>query len=155
MAWTTAAYLHTEFQHSGIVIDENSYTDTGGELDPDGKFITLDLMFDISSMAPGPYTLRASLEDNQGRTIAKSTGGIGLGGVEGATETATAMLSFDGQEIFNSSVDGPYQVADVTVISDAGIVMDQNPTPWLTAAYEADDFGVVVVSEEIFMDGFE
>jgi len=66
-----------------------------------------------------------------------------------------AMLSFDGQEIFVSGVDGPYQVADVTVISDAGNVMDQNPKPWLTAAYAADDFGVVVVIEEVFTDGFE
>jgi len=154
-AWTTAAYLHTEFQHTGIVIDENSYTDAGGELDADGKFITLDLMFDISSMEPGPHTVSASLEDNQGKTIAKASTGVGLGGVEGATETAMVVLSFDGQEIFASGTDGPYQVTDVTVISDAGIVMDQNPTPWMTAAYTADDFGVLVISEEIFMDGFE
>lgn len=45
--------------------------------------------------------------------------------------------------------------ADVTVISDGGIVMDQNPAPWLTAAYEALDFGVVVLDEIILKDGFE
>jgi hypothetical protein len=154
-AWTTSAYLFSEFQQTGIAINENSYADAGGELDPDGKFITLDLTFEINSMVPGPYTVYASLEDNQGATVVKASAFIGLGGVEGAAETAMAILNFDGQEIFASGKDGPYQVADVTVISDAGIVMDKNPTPWLTAAYTADDFGVVIVTEDIFLDGFE
>jgi hypothetical protein len=41
------------------------------------------------------------------------------------------------------------------VISDAGILMDQNPIHWLTAAYPANDFGLVPVTEEIFLNGFE
>lgn len=155
IAWTTAAYLFDEFQQSGVVIDENSYTDIGGELDSNGKFLTLDLVFEISSMVPGPYTVRASLEDSQGSTIAKASARIGLGGFEGAAETALAKLSFDGQDIFNSGLDGPYQVADVLVISDAGFVMDHNPAAGLTRAYEVGDFGVVVVTEDIFGDGFE
>jgi hypothetical protein len=154
-AFTTSAFQFSEFQNSGIVIDENSYTDSGGELDSDGKFVTLDLMFNISSTVPGPYTILASLEDSKGGTIAKVSTAVGLGGVEGFAELAPVMLSFDGKEIFAAGLDGPYQVADVTVISDGGIVMDQNPVPWLTAAYEVGDFGVVVLEEIILKDGFE
>jgi hypothetical protein len=154
-AFTTSAFLFSEFQNSGIVIDETSYTDSGGELDSDGKFMTLDLMLNISSTVPGPYTILASLEDTEGKTIAKVSSAVGLGGVEGFAEETAVMLSFDGKEIFASGVDGPYQVADVSIISDGGIVMDQNPVPWLTAAYEAGDFGVIVLEEIILKDGFE
>jgi hypothetical protein len=154
-ALTTAAYPFVAFQHSAVVIDENSYSDAGGELDGDGKFLTLDLMFAVNSKASGPYTISASLEDNQGGTIATTGAVIGLGGFEGEMEISQVMLSFDARDIFAAGVDGPYQVADVMVISDAGIVMDQNPIPWLTAAYPANDFGLVPVTEEIFLDGFE
>jgi len=154
-AWTTAAFPFISFQHSGVVIEENSYADEGGPLDTDGKHLSLDLMFAVSSMASGPYTVSASLEDTEGRTIAKASSVIGLGGAEGAAEMSQVMLSFDAKDIFAAGVDGPYQVAGVTVFSDGGIVMDQNPTPWMTAAYSADDFGMIPVTEEIFLDGFE
>lgn len=154
-AWTTAAYPFNAFQSSGVVIDETSYSDSGGELDANGKFLTLDLSFAISSMVSGPYSLNASLEDVQGRTIARATAAIGLGGVEGVMEMTPVMLSFDAQDIFAAGIDGPYQLADVTIISDDGKVMDQNPMPWMTAAYTADDFGLLPVTEEIFLDGFE
>ena len=154
-AWTTTAYPFNAFQHSGIVIDENSYGDTAGALDSDGKYLTLDLMFEVSSMAPGPYIVNASLEDAQGRTIARASSVTGLGGVEGFAETSPVMLSYPAQEIFAAGIDGPYQVADVTVIADDGTVMDQNPVPWTTAAWSVDDFGLLPVTEEIFLDGFE
>ena len=50
-----------------------------------------------------------------------------------------------------------YRLADVTVISDAGFVMDQNPTPYLTSTYAADDFSSVPPpgEEVIFEDSFE
>jgi len=154
-AFTTIAYQFGDFQNSGVVISENSYSDIGGELDSDGKYMTLDLMFNINSTVPGPYTILASLEDVSGTTIAQANAAVGLGGVEGFAEPTAVMLSFDGKDIFASGLNGPYQVANVTVISDAGIVMDQNPVPWLTAAYEAGDFGVIVLTEVIFEDGFE
>jgi hypothetical protein len=66
-----------------------------------------------------------------------------------------ATFSFYGRDIFAAGLDGSYQIAYVTVISDAGIVMDQNPAPQLTATYSVDDFGVVVDTEEIFSAGFE
>jgi hypothetical protein len=153
-AWTTAAYLFVSFQQTGIVIDETSYTDAGGELDQRGKFTTLDVLFDIRSITPGPYVLNAHLEDSEGKPIARVSQHIGLGGVEGAPEIAMAVLSFDGMEISASGLGGPYQLAGVTVISDEGIVMDQNPTPYLTATYAADDFSTTLLNE-IFMDGFE
>ncbi len=154
-AFTTSAFQFNEFQNFGIVINEASYTDSGGELDTNGKFMTLDLMFNINSTVPGPYTILASLEDAKGKTIASVSTAIGLGGVEGSAEETPVMLSFDATDIFASGLNGPYQVADVTIISDGGIVMDQNPAPWLTAAYEAGDFGVVVLTEIILKDGFE
>jgi hypothetical protein len=33
--------------------------------------------------------------------------------------------------------------------------MDQNPVAWLTSAYSVDEFGVVVVTEDVFRNGFE
>ena len=116
--WTTAAYPFISFQHTGVVIAENSYTDMGGALDSDGKYLSLDLVFAISSMASGPYVVGASLEDANGRTIARASTVIGLGGAEGAAEMTQVMLSFDAKDIFAAGVDGPYQVAGVTVFSD-------------------------------------
>jgi hypothetical protein len=155
--WTTAAYQYTDFQQSGIVIDETSYADSGGELDEKGKFITLDVILDIGSMVPGPYRLLASLENDMGNTIATSSQIIGLAGVESVSEVTMAIISFDGRDISASAIDGPYYLTGVSVISDDGIVMDQNPTPYITAFYTADQFtGEVVIPEEvIFDDGFE
>jgi len=156
-SWTTAAYQYTDFQQSGIAIDESSYADSGGELDEEGKFITLDVMLDIGSMVPGPYRLLASLENDLGNTIATSSQIIGLAGVETVTEMTMAIISFDGRDISASAIDGPYHLTGVSVISDEGILMDQNPTPYITAAYTADQFtGEPVIPEEvIFDDGFE
>jgi len=160
-AGTCSGYSFNEFQHSGIIIDESSYADTGGELDANGNYLTLDLLFDISSMGAGPYTVSASLEDGQGGTITRTTASIGLGGLApsndniGIAEINSVRISFDAADIFASGLHGPYQVTNVSIISDDGVLMDQNPLPWLTAAYSGDDFGVVVVSEEVFADGFE
>ena len=68
-----------------------------------------------------------------------------------------AIISFDGRDISASAIDGPYYLTGVSVVSDEGIVMDQNPTPYITTFYTADQFtGEVVIPEEvIFDDGFE
>jgi len=156
-AWTTGAHLYTDFQQSGIIIDHLSYTDSGGALDDDDKFLSLDVMFDISSMVPGPYVLLAALENDLGKTIATSRQNIGLAGTDGVAELTAATIGFDGKQISSSAVDGPYFLTGVTLISDQGVVVDQNPTPYMTASYLADDFTAepVVLDETIFMDGFE
>jgi hypothetical protein len=81
---------------------------------------------------------------------------VNLGGVEGLIETTIVQLSFAGVEISSSGTDGPYRLAGVTVISDTGIVFDQNPSPYLTSPYAADDFSSAIANPEIiFVDGFE
>jgi hypothetical protein len=156
-AWTTGTHLYQDFQQSGIVIDHLSYADTGGSLDEDGKLLSLDVMFNVSSMVPGPYVLLAALENDLGKTIATSRQLIGLAGTEGVAELTPVTMSFDGMQISASTVDGPYFLTAVTLISDQGVVMDQNPAPYMTASYLASDFTAepVVLEEKIFMDGFE
>jgi hypothetical protein len=40
--------------------------------------------------------------------------------------------------------------------TDTGIVFDQNPSPYLTSPYAADDFSSATANPEtIFVDGFE
>lgn len=114
-------------------------------------------MFNVSSMVPGPYVLLAALENDLGKTIATSRQLIGLAGTEGVAELTPVTMSFDGMQISASTVDGPYFLTAVTLISDQGVVMDQNPAPYMTASYLASDFTAepVVLEEKIFMDGFE
>lgn len=154
---TTASYLHSAFQQTGVVIDESSYTDMGGEPDLEGRFSTLEVAFSIGSSVPGPYIVQARLEDGLGKTVARAWTWVGLGGVDGFSEIALVQLSFNGMDISSSMVDGPYQLADVTVLSDSGLVMDQNPTPYLTDTYLASDFSATPppLEELIFEDGFE
>jgi hypothetical protein len=156
---TTSGYLHSEFQQTGVVIDESSYSDIGGALDLEGRFSTLDVAFDINSAVPGPYVVQARLEDSFGKTIARTRTQVGLGGggIDGFSEIAQAQLSFDGMDISASMIDGPYQLADVTVVSDSGMVVDQNPTPYLTNSYLASDFSSAPtpLEEVILENGFE
>ena len=155
-AWMTSAYLHSDFQQSGVAIDENSYTDMGGELDEQGKFSTLDVTFVIDSMVPGPYLITARLEDDLGSLIAATRLNANLGGFVGSVEAAMVQLSFDGAEILAAGRDGPYRLANVTVIADSGLVFDQNPRPYWTAPYAVGDFSAGTTGEEIiFIDSFE
>jgi hypothetical protein len=155
-AWTTSGYSHTDFQQSGIAIQQESYTDMAGEPDEEGKFSTLEIMFNLDSTVPGPYEVSAQLEDEFGKKISGAGVKVNLGGVEGLIETTMVQLSFAGVEISSSGTDGPYRLAGVTVISDTGIVFDQNPSPYLSSPYAADDFSSAIANPEIiFVDGFE
>ena len=78
-------------------------------------------------------------------------------------ETGTLTHGVDSLSIGGSNVtafagvNGPYQLADVTVLSDRGRVMDKNPIPYITADYLAGDFSETTSPEEevIFKHGFE
>lgn len=156
-AWTTAAYSHTEFQHSGVVIDENSYLDMPGGIDANGKITSLDVTFSISSMVPDWHEVHASLEDVNGKVIVTDSQTYELDGAEGMPVVEQVMLSFPGLDISASGVDGPYRLANVTVISLSGEVTDLNPAPYMTAEYFANDFvgGGPSGADVIFTDGFE
>jgi hypothetical protein len=155
-AWTTSAYLHTEFQHTEIVIDESSYSDMPGPVGEDGKFISLDVSFNVTAELSGWYEVRGRLEDESGKTVARESRTVGLSGAQGSPDVVSVGLSFPGREISSSGIDGPYTLADITIMSFQGVVMDLNPSPYTTAPYSSGDFlGGSPSTGAIFQDGFE
>ena len=135
-AWTTSALSYEAFEHSAVVIAQDSFADAPGFPDLDGKITSLDLSFnvvfefdtfiDAAFPSPGRYRIIASLEDAQGRTVSSASPVVFLNGVDfsgSPTVTQLVELSFAGTDIFSSGVDGPYFVTAVTLISEDGVLV--------------------------------
>ena len=133
-AHTTGAYLHTAFDPYDITVT-GPFGSAGRDTGSDGKYDYLDVTVGLDAQAAGAYTVSAQL--------------LGAaGGYEGSAETAAVLaagsrsvtLAFDGREIRQRRGDGPYQLADVTVLDAAGERVAFALAPYTTTAFLASDF---------------
>jgi len=123
-------------------------SDSGLDLNKDGRFDELIVKVKVSSLFAGDYKLGGQLLVGD-KTINANADKIHLN-----KGTQTVSFSFDGQSIGNNQINGPYQVKALWIAkpdqSDIIIVPDQMPAyhqyTYSTKKYRADDFIVLAAS---------
>lgn len=137
-AYTTpTSYAANHFESSGVAeLNTAAYTEQGIDLNQDGLYDLLRVNSAISVTTPGLYHLSASLKDQAGQTIADIANEVDL--VTGNNPTVT--LDFPGGLIRRHGVDGPYQVTQVVLMTQAGEVIDQQTLAITTKPYTATAF---------------
>lgn len=141
-AYTTpTAYTATQFEPGGAEIDAAAYTDQGINLNSDSLYDLLRVTSTISVTTAGLYHLSASLEDQAGQSITDIAKDINLN----AGNNAVA-LDFPGGVIRQHGVNGPYQVTQVILTTEAGEVTDQQALAATTQPYQATAFAFPLVT---------
>ena len=143
-AYTTAtAYAATQFESGGnAALDATAYTDQGIDLNNDGLYDLLRITSTISATTPGLYQLSASLKDQTGQLITDIAKDVNLN----AGVNATVTLDFPGGAIRQHGVNGPYQLTQVILTTQAGEVIDQQSFAATTKPYTVTAFALPLVT---------
>jgi hypothetical protein len=115
--YQTAAYEIDSFQHSPLeLLDIRDY---GVDSNGNAKFDWLVFELDIKTDLAGKFFWSADLATQSGRRLGSTAGnGIFASGVN------TISLQFPGQSIFLSHEHGPYQLINLLVWGEAGLLED-------------------------------
>jgi PKD repeat protein len=115
-----------------------TYADRLEDGDGDGFYETLALDVGVAATEAGTYTLSADLVVAE-QTVAHA---VYYGILTNGTQTVT--LRFDGSDIFQSQVSGPYTVTNLYLVDlgAGGIPAEMAYDVWVTAAYDWHDFGI-------------
>ncbi|MCS7061459.1 MAG: hypothetical protein RMN25_09885 [Anaerolineae bacterium] len=114
------------------------YSDNPQDDDGNGKYETLNVSISTQSFGLGTFLISGDLVDVNNSLVAHSVTSVTIGG-----GLAAPVLSFDGDDIRRSGVDGPYTLTNVTIVdlAYAGVpVIFRGKNLWTTAAYSAKDF---------------
>jgi len=143
-AYTTSTpYAASQFESSGVAeLNAAAYTEQGIDLNLDGLYDLLRVNSAISVTTSGLYQLSASLKDQAGETIADIAKEVDLN----AGNNPTVTLDFPGGLIRRHGVDGPYQVTQVTLMTEAGEVIDQQTLATTTKSYTATAFAFPLIA---------
>lgn len=111
----------------GGVIDES-----GRDTDGDGRYDTLDLSTELTADSAGDYQVLGVLMDETGTTTvstARASETLAVG-------TTTVSLSFDGEQISDARIDGPYLLHSLVLIDQAsGAILDSLSDSYTTEPY--------------------
>jgi len=140
-AYTTNAYLHTQFQHEGTAIDAASYSDQGVDSDADGDFDYLRVEFRVDASSADSYRLLATLSTQDGAPIAQVTQDLSL-----TVGSNQMRVDFPGTAINAMQVNGPYKMTSVTLWDASGTIVDYRQVAHTTRAYGYTDFAPQPVS---------
>lgn len=114
------------------------YSDDPQDDDANGKYEALNVSISTQSFGLGTFLISGDLVDTNNSLVAHSVTSVTIGG-----GLAAPVLSFDGDDIRRSGVDGPYILTNVTIVdlAHAGVpVTFRAKNLWTTAAYSAKDF---------------
>lgn len=128
--YSTQAYLVSDFK--APIASIGNVTEGGADTNGNNQFDQLKITGMMNTEIPGTYYVSGRLEDDLGNTIDLSDVSVELTG-----STADFSLGFDGKTIFQSLLDGPYQLI-LTVSDDAG--NNINNMTMLTKAYRFSEF---------------
>ena len=133
---TTGNYDHTRFSHFPVEFDLAAFTDQGVDVDGDQLFEALNVGGSVHVDEAGPYAVNARLVDASGRHLTEFATTVSM-----TAGTNPLTLTFAGEPIGKSGVNGPYRVVDLSVYSLwSPDVAGYLPTAHLTSSYLADDF---------------
>jgi hypothetical protein len=114
-----------------------SYLDTPVDTDGDGLFNELQVEVGLSLTAAGRYRLFAILADSAGHTHEANVL------LDLPVGTSTAVLTFDGADIYQNGVDGPYRLSTIRVAEEGPIdlrLVEEARDVYETAAYAFEQF---------------
>ncbi len=128
-------------------------SDHGNDLNGDGRFDELVVEFNVTSSMAGEYQFGGSLQVGE-NTFRSSDAQITLEPGE-----QTIQITFDGQHIGDSALDGPYQVIALWVakpdqsliLIDPEKVLDYQKYTYSTQAYTTNQF---MIQPAVFADGY-
>ncbi len=128
-------------------------SDHGSDLDGDGRFDQLTVEFNVTSSMAGEYQFGGSLQVGE-NTFRSSDAQITLEPGE-----QTVQITFDGQHIGDSALNGPYQVAALwaakpdqsLILIDPEKVLDYQKYTYSTQAYTTNQF---MIQPAVFADGY-
>lgn len=135
--WQTAPYNHLDFKplEPQKAVLSGSYSDKAVDVDGDQQFDRLDIQAGVIVTTTGAFGLSAELA--QGSTvIAQTTTSADLT----TSGSQTMTLSFDGDLIYGSGLDGPYSVKEIVLLDEAQTEIDRDSVGWQTAAYDHQEF---------------
>jgi pimeloyl-ACP methyl ester carboxylesterase len=130
-----------QFQHV-----TNEYpSDTDGN----GLYNSLDLYISVNVVESGHFEFQGTLIDGAGQPVATgyhSTLMAGTGTLP--TGLQTIVLSFDGSQIYQHGVNGPYTLANLTIFDVTGYALevDTSTNIYTTTAYQVDQFERPMIS---------
>lgn len=113
------------------------YAEASEDADRDGRYEALTVRVGIDARANGDYLLAATLQDGQGREVGRVVQPLALN-----AGTQTATLRFPGYLLAAARVDGPYTLARVTLLDEAGaaIPLQEATNVLQTPPYRYQDF---------------
>ncbi len=107
--YTTREYR--DWETKGAKLNGN-YSDYGSDTDGDGFYDYLTLDVGVNVLAPGNYSLWSFLCDSNGKGLVWSLGYEHL-----LPGTHTMHVDFDGKTLWESKVNGPYKLCNLSLIS--------------------------------------
>ena len=113
------------------------YAATSQDTDRDGRYEALTVQVGIDARAAGSYLVAATLQDAQGREVGRVAEPVTLN-----AGRQTVTLRFPGSLFLGAQVDGPYAVARVTLLDEAGaaIPLQEATNVLQTPPYRFQDF---------------
>ena len=134
---TTTEYSYGQFEHSLAGMSPGGY-DIASDDDGDGVFdlLTVTIPLYADDLIAGDYEWSASLFDAEGRTLAIDSGSVTFNAGDGG---ADVTLTFNGEDIAKTDLDGPYYVKSMIIWNDDGSHI--LPGEYATAEYSVEQWG--------------
>jgi hypothetical protein len=136
-AYTTSEYDSMEFQIPPAAAFTGIYSDGGRDINSDGlyNYLTIDVGVDVTFA--GNYSIEGWLYDVNGTDI-------GWAGVSTYRTVGiqTVGLNFDGKEIHEHGVNGPYYLKNLVLFDENSAVLGYVVDAYTTSAYNYTDFQI-------------
>lgn|GEM_PF-2792775 len=131
--YNTSSYNYSDFQQPMAEFAGN-YSDHGIDSDGDGKFNWLSTEVKLNIFVEGNYSIAGWLSRNGSELIsAQNNSYLEIG-------NHSAILNFDGTELFKQRINGPYNLSYIALIDENGTKIDDRYNNYVTSAYNYADF---------------
>ena len=145
-AYTTDDYPYTRFQRRGAELAD-SYESWGKDPNKNKFYDYLAIAVGLNIVKPGRYAVIGNLYDKNGNKIGQAS-------AEKSFEErghASVELDFSGKDIFKNKENGPYNLKQVILIGENGIV-DQQQDAHKTNKYSYKRFQPLVLLTDYYTD---
>ncbi len=133
----SASLIYLPLASASDGVFDPPHTDFGLDTDSDNRYEYLQLDVRVLVIVPGQFSVSALLYDQSGSTLITGDNVTFVAG----SGINVAHLSFIGDDIFASGIDGPYR-ANLTLLNDTFVQIDFDIH--LTGSYSYLDFGPVI-----------
>ena len=146
-AYTTSAYDYAEFQIPPAAAFTGIYSDYGRDINSDGLYEYLTIDVGVDATVAGNYSIEGWLYDVNGTAIvwAGDTTYLTVG-------IQTVELNFDGENIREHGVNGPYNLKNLVLFDENSIVLAYIVDAYTSSAYDYTDFQISSQFTDTYFD---